>query len=130
MSIGENIKKCRTEIGLSQKELGKKLGVSQAMIAQYEKGKRIPKMETVSKIASALGVTLTEIYSNLSVTDMEKLFTEEERKQLRQGMSSGKTFLQRHELLNLFSALNDCGKEKAIERVSELTEIKKYRKEE
>ena len=36
MSIGEQIKKYRNEVGLSQKELGEKLGVSQAMIAQYE----------------------------------------------------------------------------------------------
>ena len=34
MTIGERIKKIRQENGLSQKELGKKLNVSQQMIGQ------------------------------------------------------------------------------------------------
>ncbi len=40
MIIGEKIKDARKKAKLSQKELGMKLGVSQAMIAQYESGKR------------------------------------------------------------------------------------------
>lgn len=62
MSVGEQIKKCRNENKLSQKELGEKLGVSQAMIAQYESGKRLPKLETIQKIAEALGVPLNDLF--------------------------------------------------------------------
>ena len=36
MTIGDRIKKARQEKGLSQKELGRKLGVSQQMIGQWE----------------------------------------------------------------------------------------------
>ena len=56
MMIGESIKQARKSKGLSQKELGERLHVSQAMIAQYEKGSRNPKIETVKKIADALNV--------------------------------------------------------------------------
>lgn len=61
MNIGEEIKKIRKEAGLSQKELGERLKVSQAMIAQYENGKRIPKVGTIQKIADALGVPEYEL---------------------------------------------------------------------
>ena len=57
MTIGQRIKVARTESGLSQRELGERLGVSQAMIGQYEGGMRNPKYETIKRIADALGVT-------------------------------------------------------------------------
>ncbi|MCI9083666.1 MAG: helix-turn-helix domain-containing protein [Lachnospiraceae bacterium] len=61
MTIGEEIKRTRKKVGLSQKELGERLNVSQSMIAQYENGKRMPKIETLQKIADALEVELWEM---------------------------------------------------------------------
>ena len=54
MDIGEKIKAARKSAGLTQKELGEKLGVSAAMIAQYETGKRTPKISTIEKIMNAI----------------------------------------------------------------------------
>ncbi len=61
MFIGEKIKKLRKEKGLTQKELAKRLGVTQQMIASYENGVRYPKMETIKKIADALNVDMFEL---------------------------------------------------------------------
>lgn len=61
MNYGENIKKIRKEKGLTQKQLGKKLGISQAAIGQFESNKTNPKMETLRRIANALEVDLWEI---------------------------------------------------------------------
>lgn len=61
MTIGERIKKIRQEKGLSQKELGKKINVSQQMIGQWETGKSNPKIETLRRIADTLKVGLWEI---------------------------------------------------------------------
>lgn len=61
MTIGERIRKIRQENGLSQKELGKKLNVSQQMIGQWETGKSNPKIETLKRIADTLDVGLWEI---------------------------------------------------------------------
>lgn len=63
MTVGENIKKFRLDKKLTQKELGGLLGVSQAMIGQYESGLRNPKRETAQKIAGALGVSVDDILS-------------------------------------------------------------------
>lgn len=54
--IGDNIKKFRKEKNLKQEELGLLLGVSAAMISQWERGERNPKEDTLQKIADALGV--------------------------------------------------------------------------
>ena len=61
MAVGEKIKLVRQQKKISQQKLGDMLGVSQAMIAQYENGKRNPKLETIRKIAGALEVPFDEI---------------------------------------------------------------------
>lgn len=69
--IGEKIKAVRLQKGVSQTALAKTLGVSTAMIFQYEVGKRKPKVETLSKIAGALGVDLKVFYDDLPKENME-----------------------------------------------------------
>ena len=69
--IGEKIKAVRLQKGVSQTALAKTLGVSTAMICQYEVGKRKPKVETLSKIAGALGVDLKVFYDDLPKENME-----------------------------------------------------------
>ena len=56
MNVGDTIKAVRNEKGITQVELGRRLDVSGAMIAQYESGKRNPKADTLRKIAEALDV--------------------------------------------------------------------------
>lgn len=69
--IGEKIKTVRLQKGVSQAALAKCLGVSAAMIYQYEVGKKKPKVETLSKIAGALGVDLKVFYDDLPQKTME-----------------------------------------------------------
>lgn len=69
--IGEKIKAMRLQKGVSQAALAKCLGVSAAMIYQYEVGKKKPKVETLSKIAGALGVDLKVFYDDLPQKTIE-----------------------------------------------------------
>lgn len=78
MNIGDQIRKYRKEAGLSQKELGKTLGVTQQHIAQYENGKRVPKLETINKIAGALGIGVRRLYPDFSYEDWKKTDTYKE----------------------------------------------------
>ena len=61
MSVGERFRISGKPAGLTQKELGQKLGVSASMIGQYETDLRKPKLDTVIKIADALGISTTEL---------------------------------------------------------------------
>lgn len=58
MSVGENIKQTRQAKGLTQKELGEKLGIKQATISMFEKDKTNIKISTLRKIARALDVDI------------------------------------------------------------------------
>lgn len=55
--VGCRIRKIRTEKGLSQAELGKRVGLTADRIQKYENGVRKPKKDLLKAIASALGVS-------------------------------------------------------------------------
>lgn len=59
MTVGDKIKTFRTIRGISQGTLGELAGIDGATIRKYELGNRNPKPDQLSKIASALGVSLT-----------------------------------------------------------------------
>ncbi|MFV0362377.1 MAG: helix-turn-helix domain-containing protein [Suipraeoptans sp.] len=67
MTVGENIKKIRKQKGLTQKRLGELCGMNEVQIRQYELGKANPKIETVDKIASALGVKIVDIMEQFTM---------------------------------------------------------------
>ena len=57
MTFGERVKELRLKKGLSQRELGERMGgITQQTIAQYEKSENYPKLETIRRIAKALDV--------------------------------------------------------------------------
>lgn len=49
--IAEKLKKLRYDIGLSQEEVSKRIGIRQNSLAQYGNGRRIPRDEIKLKIA-------------------------------------------------------------------------------
>lgn len=62
MTTAEKIKKARKEAGLTQAKLAEKLNTTQQNLAQYESGKRKPKLETLDKIADALSIDVWYFY--------------------------------------------------------------------
>ncbi len=76
MTIGEKIRTIRKEKGLTQKELGDKLGkISQQQIGQWETGKANPKKETLQKIANALEVDITALMDISTLSNPEPYIT-------------------------------------------------------
>lgn len=57
MTVGQKIKIARSLRGLTQKELGFLVGLSDVRIRQYEIDARTPKEDMIIKIANALGVS-------------------------------------------------------------------------
>ena len=58
MTFGENLKAIREQKGLSQRELGERLGVRQQTVAQYENAEDQPKMKTIRRLATALDIPI------------------------------------------------------------------------
>ena len=56
MKTGEALKKARTDAGITQAELAKRLGVTPQTVSQYERGIKKPKVETLARFADAMSV--------------------------------------------------------------------------
>jgi transcriptional regulator with XRE-family HTH domain len=56
-TIGEKIQILREERNLKQKELAELAGITEATLSRYENGKREPKGEIISKLATVLNVS-------------------------------------------------------------------------
>jgi len=87
LPIGEKIKYWRVQKGLSQKELGDQIGMSQQQIGQYETGTRTPKQETQIKIAKALGVHLRDLADNSWLEEIDRQLGPEKLEDLRKATS-------------------------------------------
>jgi transcriptional regulator with XRE-family HTH domain len=61
--MGLKIKKARINANVTQAELAHRLGVTAQSISQYERGVKIPKIETLEKIANALGIKISCFYN-------------------------------------------------------------------
>ena len=59
--IGRNIKDVRTARGLTQAELAEKTDLSVQFISYIENGNKHPRLETLIKIAVALGTTMDAV---------------------------------------------------------------------
>ncbi len=69
VTVGEKIRSSRIDAGLTQKELGDKMGVDSATVGKYERGILNPKKETIQKFATALGVDYYTLDSESFATD-------------------------------------------------------------
>lgn len=68
-NLGQKIRDCRKIVGMTMKELGIKLGLSEQAISQYERGKRIPSVDIIKSIAVVLDVSINELLGARDLTD-------------------------------------------------------------
>jgi HTH-type transcriptional regulator / antitoxin HipB len=58
LELGERIRGLREARGISQAELGRRIGSTQPAIARLEAGRVSPTLETLDRVAAALGAEL------------------------------------------------------------------------
>lgn len=61
MNIGERIQSHRKDAGMSQEQLGEKLGVSRQAVSKWETGESLPELDKIILIAQVFGVTTDEL---------------------------------------------------------------------
>ena len=61
MAFSQNLKHALEMKGVSQRELAKRTGITEASISRYISGEREPRAYTLSKIASVLHMTMDEL---------------------------------------------------------------------
>jgi transcriptional regulator with XRE-family HTH domain len=63
--LGENLAACRRRANLSQEELGRRAALHRTEIGQLERGARVPRVDTLVKLAGALSVSPTDLLDGL-----------------------------------------------------------------
>lgn len=116
MTIGEKIKKARTDAKMTQKELAEKCGMADSAIRKYESGKVVPKLDTIAKIARAMGLYAGD------------LVDAGQWGQVQPGEDSETASAAESQLIYHFRTLNDNGQAVAVERVQELAQIPAYQR--
>ena len=101
MNIGTKIKAARIAKGMTQEELGEKLGVQKSAVAKYESGRVVNiKRSTLKKISDILGIRPSE------------LIFEEMQKESDIASDIAVRLIQDREFLELVKILNSLDKEK------------------
>ena len=62
--IGARLKEERDRVGISQRELARRIGLSASMISQIESGQSKPSVSTLYAIVTELGVSVDEVFGN------------------------------------------------------------------
>lgn len=65
-SFGNYVCELREKKGLSQKQLGEKLGVTNKAVSRWENGSAYPSTELMLPLAKELGVTIEDLYKVIS----------------------------------------------------------------
>jgi DNA-binding XRE family transcriptional regulator len=59
--LGARLRELRVEAGLTQAELARRTGIHRPNIARVEAGRHTPSLETLARLASAIGVPTTRV---------------------------------------------------------------------
>jgi len=59
--LGKNLKRIRTEKGISQSDISRNLKVHKGYISNIENGKVNPTLATITRLAKAVGVSISEL---------------------------------------------------------------------
>lgn len=118
MKFNERLRAIRKEKGLTQAELAEKAGIAVNSVRLYEAGARLPKLDTIARMAVAMGLTANDLmagqwgkFDGIFLSDEE--FQQDDRES---------------QLIYHFRTLNDNGQTVAVERVQELTQIPAYQR--
>ena len=109
------LRTARKATGLTMKELGEKVGVSESAISQYETGKREADFETLLKIGEVLDCSI------------DYLLRGEQEKKTTPVTEDGLDDMER-ELIRLFRELNREGREQLVDTADTMVSSGKYKK--
>lgn len=70
---GKYIKACRTSLGMSMREFGKKYNIGRETLCLLEHGRiKKPSMNTLSSLSKALNKPLTDVYAMYNIEEISK----------------------------------------------------------
>lgn len=133
--LGNLLKQLREEKNVSMDKMIEDLkslysiSIAKSTISKWENNKADPSMENAKVLCNYFNISLDYLLglSKYKNKEEEEL-TAHKNKMLQFAKKHNKNFFE-NQLLDSFNKLNDEGKNEAIKRVEELTELSKYKKE-
>ncbi len=83
--LAQRLRQLRRRHGLSQRELAKRSGVSNAMISLIENGRSNPSMGLMRRILEGIPVSMSEFFSETPVEERKVFFHQHELTQIGSG---------------------------------------------
>lgn len=71
--LGERVRELRQKRGLTQVDLGERLGLPQSRVSEIEKGSRVPNLETILRLALALDCKVSALMAVFDREDLAKV---------------------------------------------------------
>ena len=65
--LGNNLKKLRTERGITQIEIAQTLGSDRSFVSNIENGKTNPTLSTIANLAKALKIPVSDLFKEIHV---------------------------------------------------------------
>ena len=78
--LSRNMKKYRQILGISQVALAEKVGCSTTLIGNIEIGKRFPSADNINRIAKALQVKISDLFTEQEPESMKAMASKQELK--------------------------------------------------
>lgn len=60
-NVGTRLRERRLAMGLTQRQLETESGISRHEVSRYEGGRRTPRLQTIARLARALGVSVDDL---------------------------------------------------------------------
>ena len=92
MTFGEKVRSCRQEKGLTQENLGERLGVSSQAVSKWENNESYPDAELLLPLANELDVSLDLLFGNARLTERDVLVAVADLVMREQSGDAGRPF--------------------------------------
>ncbi len=109
---------------MRQDDVAEKSGLEKAQISQYKNGKYEPMQDALYKLAKALNVNVAWLMGHDVPMEIDRRMLEE--KEMVCNLIEKCYGAKAYELVELFIKLNDAGKIKALENLSDMVQLPKY----
>lgn len=125
---GDALRKLRIQHGYTQQEVADVIGVTKSTISKYEKGQRNLSGDHIEKLSELFGADRIYIFTGKTKEEWRELIEmgpspeEANRRYWEDAMLTEEDA----EMLSLFNELNYDGKQAALERVEEMTQLPQY----
>ena len=105
MGFGERLRKARMEKGMRQEDIGKVVHVGKSTVSQWENNIHVPDLETITKIANHLNISVDWLTGRISTPSPIPPLTPEDMKKLDEYKKTlDQTIFQVKEILGKYSA--------------------------